>query len=95
MNPNSAFQHNASSRVRKRLIGSFYGSCQPRVDMPKLLNLYAEGKLKLDELITRHYRLEQINEAFADMEAGENARGRYRFQLIVRTKIYRIQRFAG
>lgn len=43
--------------------------------MPKLLDLYAEGKLKLDELITRHYRLEQINEAFADMEAGENARG--------------------
>ena len=59
----------------KRLIGSFYGSCQPRVDMPRLLNLYEEGKLKLDELITRHYRLEQINEAFADMEAGENARG--------------------
>ncbi len=59
----------------KRLIGSFYGSCQPRVDMPKILNLYEEGKLKLDELITRHYRLGQINEAFADMEAGENARG--------------------
>lgn len=59
----------------KRLIGSFYGSCQPRVDMPKLLSLYEEGTLKLDELITRQYRLEQINEAFADMEAGENARG--------------------
>ena len=43
--------------------------------MPKLLRLYTEGKLKLDELITQHYRLEQINEAFADMEAGENARG--------------------
>ncbi len=59
----------------KRLIGSFYGSCHPRVDMPKLLRLYTEGQLKLDELITKHYRLEQINEAFADMEAGENARG--------------------
>ena len=69
------FQHNASSQREKRLIGSFYGSCHPRVDMPKLLNLYTKGKLKLDELITRHYRLEQINEAFADMEAGENARG--------------------
>ena len=43
--------------------------------MPKLLSLYTDGKLKLDELITRNYRLEQINEAFADMEAGENARG--------------------
>ncbi len=61
--------------TEKRLIGSFYGSCQPRVDMPKLLDLYTEGKLKLDELITRHYRLDQINEAFVHMEAGENARG--------------------
>ena len=66
-------QHFVSTE--RQLIGSFYGSCHPRVDMPKLLNLYTEGKLKLDELITRHYRLEQINEAFADMEAGENARG--------------------
>ena len=66
-------QHFVASE--RRVIGSFYGSCQPRVDMPKLLNLYTEGKLKLDELITKHYRLDQINEAFADMEAGENARG--------------------
>ena len=66
-------QHLVSTE--RQLIGSFYGSCHPRVDMPKLLKLYTEGKLKLDELITRHYRLEQINEAFADMEAGENARG--------------------
>ena len=66
-------QHLVSTE--RRLIGSFYGSCQPKIDMPKLLDLYTEGALKLDELITRHYRLEQINEAFADMEAGENARG--------------------
>lgn len=59
----------------KQIIGSFYGSCHPRVDMPKLLNLYTEGKLKLDELITKHYELDDINQAFADMEAGENARG--------------------
>lgn len=61
--------------TERQIIGSFYGSCQPRVDMPKLLDLYTEGKLKLDELITKHYQLDQINEAFADMEAGENARG--------------------
>ena len=66
-------QHLVSTE--RQLIGSFYGSCHPRVDMPKLLGLYTEGKLKLDELITQNYRLEQINEAFADMEAGENARG--------------------
>ncbi len=59
----------------KRLIGSFYGSSSPRAAMPKLLKLYENGKLKLDELITQTYRLEQINDAFADMESGKNARG--------------------
>lgn len=61
--------------TEKHLMGSFYGSSVPRVDMPKLLSFYEEGKLKLDELITQTYRLEQINDAFADMEAGKNARG--------------------
>lgn len=61
--------------TEKRLIGSFYGSAVPRTDMPRLLDLYDQGRLKLDELITQTYRLEQINEAFADMEAGKNARG--------------------
>jgi len=62
-------------RTEKQLIGSYYGSSIPHVDMPKLLGLYDEGKIKLDELITRTYRLEEINEAFADLEAGRNARG--------------------
>jgi len=58
----------------KRLIGSLYGSTRPRVDMPRLLDLYVDGKLKLDELITRRYRLDQLNEAFAALERGEVAR---------------------
>lgn len=62
-------------RTEKRLVGSYYGSCNPREDMPKLLGLYDEGKLKLDELISRTYRLDQINQAFADLESGQNARG--------------------
>jgi S-(hydroxymethyl)glutathione dehydrogenase/alcohol dehydrogenase len=62
-------------RTEKQLIGSFYGSSCPHEDMPKLLGLYDQGKLKLDELITRTYRLDEINQAFADMEAGKNARG--------------------
>ena len=66
-------QHFVASE--RKIIGSFYGSCHPRIDMPKILNLYTEGKLKLDELISKHYKLEQINEAFSDMEAGKNARG--------------------
>ncbi len=66
-------QHFVASE--RRIIGSFYGSCHPRIDMPRILNLYTEGKLKLDELITKQYQLDQINEAFADMESGENVRG--------------------
>jgi S-(hydroxymethyl)glutathione dehydrogenase/alcohol dehydrogenase len=68
-------RHIGLSTSEKRLIGCFYGSVTPRVDMPRLLQWYDEGKLKLDELITQTYRLGQINEAFADMEAGRNARG--------------------
>ena len=49
--------------------------------MPQYLRYYDEGKLKLDELITQTYRLEQINQAFADMEAGKNARGMLLFDV--------------
>ncbi len=62
-------------RSEKRLVGSYYGSCNPREEMPKLLKLYDDGTLKLDELITRTYRLDQINQAFDDLVAGDNARG--------------------
>ena len=63
------------TRSELTIRGSFYGSCSPRRDIPRLLNLYAAGKLKLRELITRTYRLEQINEAYADLVKGELARG--------------------
>ncbi len=53
----------------------FYGSARIRVDMLRLLNLYRAGKLKLDELVTQTYTLDQVNEAFAEMEAGRNIRG--------------------
>jgi NDMA-dependent alcohol dehydrogenase len=59
----------------KALLGSFYGSSRPRVDMLRLLDLYGQGRIKLDELITRTYRLEQINEAYADLVAGGPGRG--------------------
>ena len=60
--------------MEKTLKGSFYGSTRPRVDMPKLIDLYVAGRLKLDELITRTIRLDEVNEAFAAMERGEVAR---------------------
>jgi len=59
----------------KSLIGSYYGSCIPSVDFPRLLQLYMAGKLKLDELITRRYEIDAAPEAFADLAAGRNARG--------------------
>ncbi len=58
----------------KILTGSSYGGARPRIDMPKLVDLYMAGKLKLDELISRRYPLEGINEAFQALRDGEVAR---------------------
>lgn len=59
----------------RRLQGSFYGSTRPRADFSRFADLYLAGRLKLDQLVTREWRLDQINEAFAAMNAGEVARG--------------------
>ena len=59
----------------KTLQGSYFGSCVPRIDFPRMLQLYMAGKLKLDELITRRYKIEEAPQAFADLESGKNARG--------------------
>ena len=59
----------------KTLQGSYFGSCVPRVDFPRMLQLYMAGKLKLDELITKRYRIDEAPQAFADLESGKNARG--------------------
>ncbi|MCD6041737.1 MAG: alcohol dehydrogenase zinc-binding protein [Burkholderiales bacterium] len=64
----------------KTLTGSYFGSCVPRIDFPRMLALYQAGKLKLDELITRRYRVEEAPQAFADLESGRNARGVIVFQ---------------
>ena len=65
----------ARSLFRDRaLLGTFYGTGRPRVDFPWLLELYADGRLKLDELITRYRPLEEINQAFEDMNNGVVAR---------------------
>ena len=59
----------------KQLIGSLFGSGNPRRDIPKLLELYTQGQLDLDGLVTNTYTLDQINEGYADMNAGKNIRG--------------------
>ncbi|MFV8053320.1 NDMA-dependent alcohol dehydrogenase [Mycobacterium sp. 48b] len=59
----------------KTFKGLIYGGMNPRVSMPMLLDMYRNGHLKLDELVTRRYRLDQINDAIADMREGRNIRG--------------------
>jgi S-(hydroxymethyl)glutathione dehydrogenase/alcohol dehydrogenase len=59
----------------KTLTGSYFGSARPRQDFPRLIGLYRSHRLKLDELITRTYRIDEAPQAFADLTAGRNARG--------------------
>jgi len=55
--------------------GSSYGSARTREDLPRLVTLYQAGRLKIDELITHRYGLDEANQAFAALAAGELARG--------------------
>ncbi|GAA4414440.1 Zn-dependent alcohol dehydrogenase [Nibrella viscosa] len=59
----------------KVYINPLYGQCRPEIDFPILLNLYAKGDLLLDELITRTYSLDNLQQALDDMLAGRNAKG--------------------
>ncbi|UKD57674.1 NDMA-dependent alcohol dehydrogenase [Amycolatopsis sp. FU40] len=63
------------TKWEKTIKGSMFGTLNPHYDIVKLLRLYDAGKLKLDELATRHYRLEEINQGYADMVNGEIIRG--------------------
>ncbi|MFN8375953.1 MAG: Zn-dependent alcohol dehydrogenase [Anaerolineae bacterium] len=62
-------------RQEKVIKGSYYGSVDARRDFPLFIDLYVAGKLQLDKLVSKHYRLDQINEAYAEMLKGEIARG--------------------
>jgi len=59
----------------KEIKGTIFGSLNPRADIPKLLDLYRDGQLKLDELITNRYTLDEINDGYAAMRDGTNLRG--------------------
>lgn len=59
----------------KTLTGSYFGSARPQQDFPRLLALYKARRLKLDELITCSYTIDEAPQAFADLAAGRNARG--------------------
>jgi S-(hydroxymethyl)glutathione dehydrogenase/alcohol dehydrogenase len=61
--------------MEKQLVGSLFGSGNPRADIPKLIGLYREGQLDLDGLVTNEYPLEGVNEGYDAMRAGTNIRG--------------------
>jgi S-(hydroxymethyl)glutathione dehydrogenase/alcohol dehydrogenase len=60
---------------QKRLQGALFGSSNPLFDIPRQAELYQSGQLKLDELITRTYSLDEVNQGYQDMHAGTNIRG--------------------
>jgi S-(hydroxymethyl)glutathione dehydrogenase/alcohol dehydrogenase len=59
----------------KEIKGALFGDSNPHTDIQKMLRLYQEGNLKLDELITKRYTLDEINQGYEDMHAGKNIRG--------------------
>ena len=61
--------------MEKQVVGSIFGSANPRADIPKLLELWYNGQLDLDGLVTTTYDLDGINDGYEDMRAGKNIRG--------------------
>jgi S-(hydroxymethyl)glutathione dehydrogenase/alcohol dehydrogenase len=62
-------------RNQKTLVGSYYGSASPHETFGKLLEFYRQGKIDVGGMVTRKYKLEEINEAYAALERGEDGRG--------------------
>ncbi len=65
--------------MEKQIRGSLYGSSNAQHDIPRMLEMYKNGQLKLDELITREYTLEEVNQGYEDMRNGINIRGLIRY----------------
>ena len=61
--------------TEKQVVGSLFGSGNPRSDIPKILELYHRGQIDLDGLVTKTYPLEGVNDGYADMREGKNIRG--------------------
>lgn len=60
---------------QKRLQGALFGASNPAVDIPWLIDMYSRDMLKLDELVTARYRLDQVAQGYDDLHAGKNIRG--------------------
>jgi len=60
--------------MEKKIQGSTMGSNQFRTDMPRLVDMYLDGRLKLDEMVSAHLSLDEVNKGFADLKSGTVAR---------------------
>jgi S-(hydroxymethyl)glutathione dehydrogenase/alcohol dehydrogenase len=60
---------------QKEIVGNVFGGCNPHADLPRLLSLYRTGELKLEEIVTKRYSLEEVNEGYDDLLAGRIMRG--------------------
>jgi S-(hydroxymethyl)glutathione dehydrogenase / alcohol dehydrogenase len=65
--------------MQKNLQGTIFGGGNPQYDIPHLLSIYKAGKLNLDDMVTRQYKLEQVNDGYTDMLEGRNIRGIIRY----------------
>ncbi|MGH3976766.1 MAG: NDMA-dependent alcohol dehydrogenase [Pseudonocardiaceae bacterium] len=65
--------------MEKQIVGTLYGSANPRYDIPRLLELTSAGDVDLDVMVTRTYPLAGINDGYDDMRAGRNVRGVLRY----------------
>lgn len=65
--------------LQKDLQGAIFGGSNPRFEIPRLLGMYEEGKLNLEGLVTRRYKLEEINQGYQDLRDGKNLRGMLEF----------------
>lgn len=65
--------------LQKNLQGTLFGGGNPEYDIPHLLTMYQAGKLNLDDMVTRQYTLDQINDGYQDMLDGKNIRGVIRY----------------
>jgi S-(hydroxymethyl)glutathione dehydrogenase/alcohol dehydrogenase len=65
--------------LNQELRGTIFGSVSPRVQIPRLLRLHHEGKFHVDELITKEYSLDDVQQGYDDLESGKNLRGVVRF----------------
>lgn len=66
--------------MEKKLVGTIFGSANPKADIPKMLELFSLGQLDLGGMVTREYSLDEVNEGYQDMRDGKNIRGVLRYK---------------